>query len=295
MAKVSYVDIPDELVDSFYSNLTAQSRFTNARITKRVVLLSRAKIKGLSQKSLLPQITALWNGFSDAQRIAWNVAGAANDMTGFRLFVQDQCLREKNGFAGVSTPSALHQGWVGWLNVSAPATEIKIIQMHPHFYYVLRKVTGTKSSYNPVKITEDFGFPLQISLNYSSNLVSQGAGSYAKFYADVWSSYQGRDIHTLCEIDLDLVSDWKSATATLSTVIGYPVSYDLYFHLYNVRGDLYFDDVVSKHNDINWARDWKCNNINVTFTHAFYQVPKNWVATVFPDGAIYDSIYLDFV
>jgi len=295
MAKVSYVDIPAELVDSFYSNLTAQSRFTSARITKRPVLLSRSRKKGLTQKSLLPQITDLWNNFTDEQRTAWNDAGAASVMTGFRLFVQDQCLRIKNDFAGVSTPSTLHQSWIANLKIAAPATEIKIVQLHPHFYYVYQKVTGTKAIFIPVKVTEDFGFPLQISLNYSSNLTSQGAGSFAKFYADVWSSYQGEDIHTLLEINLDLVTDWKNATATLSTVLGYPVRYDLYFWLYNVRGDLYFDNVKAIHNATNWVRDWKCTNINVTFTKAFYQVPKHWVAVVFPDGAIYDSIYLDFV
>jgi hypothetical protein len=130
--------------------------------------------------------------------------------------------------------------------------------------------------------------------HYKGDLVSQGAGSFAKFYALVWFSYQGVDREELLEIPLTFSTDWVAAEATLTSTIGYVVGYNLYFHLYNVRGSVYIDDVKAEHSAANWARDPYCKSIATTFTKAFYQVPKHWVAITLPDGAEYDSVYQDF-
>ena len=294
MAKVEYVDLlPSEELE-YYRNLTAQDRFTFPRVTKKFVFYSRKKKKGLSARSLLPIISTAWNALSDAERTAWSDAGAESDLNGWRLFVQDQSARIKNDFAGVATPSLLHQSWIGNLKIEPPASELKIVQLHPRSYWVSHKVYGKKGMYEPLLVTEDFSLPLILTLNYSSNLSASGANPSAKFYADIWSSYQGVDIHTLLEIPLDLVADWKTATATLTNVIGYVVGYTLYFELYDLTGDLYFDNIKAEHSGQNWVRDPFCQDILQGFTRAFYQIPEHWAAITLPAGASYDTIYKDF-
>ena len=291
MAQTSYIDLTPEEEDLFFKTLKSSDRFTYPRITRKLTLFSVKRKKGLTQKSLLPQIAELWNAFSDGEKQAWNDAAAGQVKSGYNLFVQDQCIRIKNDIPGVATPSLLHQSWVGYLNIEAPATEIKIAQYHPRAYWVSKAVKRKKGMREPVEVIEDFALPLKIQLNYKSNLTSQGGGSFAKFYARVRSSYQGIDIFTNNEISLDLVADWKEADITLTNVAGYVIGYTLYFHLYNLRGTLYFDNIKSEHSGQNWCRDPWCKNINEGFTKAYFQVPKNWAGVILPDGATFESFY----
>lgn len=324
MARVSFIDLDPEEEDLFFSNLTPQDRFTSPRITQKVVLISKKRIKGLTQRSLLPQVAEAWGLLTAEEKSDWGDAASAakacsnpsslildnaffgqatfgiayfgknvfsSSLDGWRLFVQDKIARIKNGLSGNATPSLLHQSWVGYLYIEAPATEIKIAQYHPREYWISQKVYGKKGMYSPVEITEDFSLPLDLSLSYKSDLVSQGAGSFAKFYAVIRSSYQGVDRFTNAEISLDLSTDWKSATVTLPTVQGYVIGYTLYFHLYNLRGTLWCDNISAVHSGQNWVRDPYCNDLFEGFTRAFYQVPKHWVYVENPAGSEFGSIY----
>ncbi len=316
MAKVSYVDIAPELTDSFWLGLQPGDRYVFSRVRKKTDLLSVKRKKGLTQRSLLPAVAALWQGLIDGERTAWSTAGAYSGLNGYRLFVKDTCARIVNAMSGTATPDNLHQAWVGQLHIADPASELKIAQFHPQFYYVLRKIGGKKGSFQPVKITEDFAFPLVLDINYKSNLTPYPAafpfgfgeavfgeavfgdeiGGYffANFYARIWSSYQGVDRYTDFEIPLDLVSDWTSGTITISSVIGHVIGYDLYVHLKDLRGDLFVDNMKATHSAQNWLRDPYCEDINQGFTRAFYQVPKHWIAITAPDGTYFESIYQDF-
>ena len=294
MVKTSFVDIPIGDIDAFYSGVQSGDRFTYSRIRKKSVLLSDAKKLDLAGRSLLSIVGPLWKTFSAAEQLAWKNAGKLCSMTGYRLFVQDQCARIKKGLSGIATPSLLHQSFVGQLHIEAPATELQLVQLHPASYFVKQKVPGFKNMYSPVLISEPFNLPLTISLNYKSNLTAQGAGAFAKFYAVIHYLYQGRDLFFNLNIDLDLVSDWKSASAVVSSLVSKAVHYDLYLHLYNVRGDLFVDNISALHNTVNWVRDPFCKDINQGFTAAFYQVPKHWTALISPLGAEFESVYLDF-
>lgn len=293
MAKTTYLTIPTGYEEIYNSVLKSGDRFQYARVVRNDTLVTKARKKGLTQKSMLPQISVLWAGFSTEQKQAWADAGAECGLNGWQLFVQDQCIRIRNEIAGVATPSTLHQSWVGEIKISDPASEIKIVQLHPNSYWVEKKVTGKKGMYQPYLITESFGLPLSLSINYKSDLTSQGAGAFAKFYAVIKNSYQGRDEQHILEIPLDFSASWKNATATLSSLRGTIIGYNLYIHLYNLRGTLLFDNVKATHNAQNWARDPYCKNIDITFTRAFYQIPKHWAAITLPVGAEYDSIYPD--
>jgi len=294
MAKTSYVDIVSGLEEAYYKNLQSGDRFTVPRIRKKVPFLSRKRKEGVTLRSLLPTIAEIWNNFSEAQRTAWGEAGGEMALNGYRLFVKDQSLRIKNDLAGTATPSLLHQAEVGVLQIDEPADELKIIQTHPRAYWVSRKVTGTKNQYEPVKITEDLALPVTIGLNYRAELEEVASPSFAKFYARFWHSYQGQDLYTDLEIDLDYIDDWKHAEDTLTTLSGYVVGYELYFHLKNLRGTLYIDNIVVEHSGQNWARDPYCVDINQGFTRAFYQIPKHWACVVCPDGSWFESFYIDW-
>ncbi len=294
MAKVSYVDLLPAEEELYFKGLNAQSRFIHAHVAKKNLLLSKKRIAGLTQRSLLPQVAVTWGLLSDAEKLDWKNAAAVCSMTnGYRLFVQDKIIRIKNAIAGNATPSLLHQSWVGGLTIQSPASELKITQLHPRAYWTSHAVYGKKGMYEPVLVTEDLALPLKISLNYKSDLTDLGGG-FAKFYAIVWSSFQGSDIQNELKIDLDLSCAWKNAEATLASVAGYVVAYNLFFHLYNVRGTLYIDNVKAEHSSQNWVRDTFCKDIQQGFTKAFYQIPKHWAAITLPSGSDFESIYKDF-
>jgi hypothetical protein len=294
MAKVEYVTLIPAESELYYSGLTAQDRFTFPRVTRKVALYSKKKVKGLTQKSLLPQISEIWATFTDEQKLAWSNAGAECGLNGWRLFVQDMCVRIKNEMSGSATPDLLHQSFVGNIRIDEPDSQVKIVQYHPRSYWITKKVPGKKGMYEPVLVTEDFSLPLEISLNYSSDLEAVEEGAFAKFYALVWHSYQGADLFEEVPVNLDLVSGWKTDSANLTSLIGYVVGYTLYFHLFGVRGNLYFDNVKAEHSGQNWVRDTFCKDINQQFTKAFYQIPKHWGPIVLPSNSWYDSMYKDF-
>jgi hypothetical protein len=294
MAKTSYIDILPEFEDQFFSAVQPGNRFQFARVARKNVLLSRKTKKGLSQKSLLPDCSAAWALLSVAEKSAWAAAGAKCNLNGWRLFTQDYCARRVNDLPGVATPSLLHQSWIGQLHIEAPATEAKLVQIHPRNYYIKQKVYGKKSMYNPVLVTEDLTLPFDLSLNYSSNLIACGPDPYAKIYAEFWYSYQGVNRIYNLEIPLDLVTDWKFVTAHLASLVSIVVRYDLHIHLHDLRGDLYFDNVKAEHGGQNWARDPFCKDVNQGFTLNYYQIPKHWAAEIAPVGVIFESIYKDF-
>lgn len=294
MAQTTYLEISPELSNSFYSGLQSGDRFTNARIRVKNTLLSYKTKKGISKRSLLPQISEAWAGLSEVEALAWKAAAAECSMTGWNLFVQDFCARRVNGLSGLATPSLLHQSWVGNVRVSSPASHIKLSQIHPAFYYVSQKVKGTKSMYSPVRVTEKLALPFTLSANYSSNLVACGANPYAKIYAEFWYSYQAVDHHVNCELILDLQSGWKNVTATIAEIIGIVIRYDLHIEIYNARGDLYVDNIKAIHSGQNWTRDPFTKDLNQSFTRSFYQVPKHWAAVIATEGCEYESVYKDF-
>lgn len=294
MAKTTYISLSDADIELMSKSLQSGDRFTYGKINKKTVLMSRRKKAGLSARSLLPTVAEAWNGFTTLQKTAWTNAGAQCGLNGYRLFTKDKCARIVNDIAGNATPSLLHQAFVGNIKIQSPATEIRIVQLHPRSYWVSQPVPKHKGMRQPVLVTEDFVLPLTISLNYSSNLVAVGPNPYAKFYAKIWHKYQAVDLHTDLEISLDFVAGWKNASITSGVLKTIIVGYDLYFELHDLQGDLYFDNIKSTHSGQNWVRDSYCQDINQAFTKAFYQIPKHWVAEVLPDGSDFGSIYKDF-
>lgn len=291
MAKTSYLDIDTELEEKYYSALQSSDRFIIPRIRVKTVILSQEKKAILEERSYLEQIADLWNAFTDQQRADWKAIDPYANPNGWRAFVADQSQRIELGLGGVATPNQYHQDLVGKILIEAPAEEIKLIQPHPSSYWVSQKVVGKKEMYEPVEVSEDFALPLELTISYKSDLVSTGAGSFARFYASIRHLYQGQNLNHDEIIEIPLSSVWASQNTTISTLQGLAVSYNLYIHLYKVTGTLLFDNVKVEHSGSNWARDTFCKKIEQDFTRAFYQVPKNWGVVTLPNGAGYLSIY----
>jgi len=191
MAKTTFIELGPAEEELYFRSLQSSDRFFTSAIRVKSKILSRYKVKGLTQKSLLPQIAADWALKTDEQKEAWSDAGAQCNLNGWRLYVKDKCARIKNGLPGDSTPSLLHQVWAGQIHIEAPATGIKIVQLHPRSYYIYKKIYGTKSQYSPTLVTEDLAFPFTLGCNYKSDLEAAGDNPSAKIYARFWYRYQG--------------------------------------------------------------------------------------------------------
>jgi len=291
MAKTSYLQISPEIIDDYNDGLQSADRFIIPRIRVKNLILSRKKVKNLTGRSSLSICKDLWRAMSSAEQSAWKSVDPHPRQHGWRTFVADQCKRIKYGLEGIVTPNQYHQDMVGEILIQDDATEIKLTQPHPQSYWVSHKVTGKKGMYEPVLVTEEFYSPLDLSLNYKSQLFSVGSGAFARLYATVRHLYQGLNLDYDQIIELDLLSDWKSGLLSTPALSGLAIFYNLFIHLYNVQGVLRFDNIKAEHSGSNWARDTYCKNINQAFTRAFYQIPANWGVVTMPEGADYDSIY----
>ncbi len=291
MAKTSYQLIPPELNLSYSKSLQSADRFVFPRVRVKTGFISRNRKKGITQKSLIPVLAPIWQSLTEGEREAWNSAGVIANMTGFKLFVRDRSLRIANDIEGFATPNNLYQTTVGTLKIEAPASSLKITQLHPEEYWVQRKVKGTRSQYEPIRIIEDFQIPLNIKINYKADLVEYGGVAKARFYCIVYSHYQGLTFENILEIPFTLSQDWTTAEATLSTVIGKDRGYTAFIEIENARGTLYFDNIEINHSGQNWARDPHSIDIDQSFTKAFYQIPKHWAPVDISEGAFYGSLY----
>lgn len=293
MAKTSLLTIPAGLDTTYFKSLQSGDRFIIPHIKVKRLFTSRRRLKGLSQKSLMVSLAPVWAGLPSEIKDSWNTIAISNHMTGWKLFVQDTALRIANGFFGYSIPNEFHQSSVGKIGIEDPAIGLTILQLHPQSYYINKKVSGTRSQYAPVQITEALSLPVDIGISYKADFESAGDSPQARFFIIIYSNYQGITIENVCEVSFDLVHDWARLTASISGVKGQFRGYTAYIETQDVRGSLLFDNVDIVHGGQNWARDPYCNSIQTTFTKAFFQIPRNWAPEEIISGAFYHSVYFD--
>lgn len=291
MGKVSYINLPPGYEDIYRKGLQPGDRFQFSRIRVKDLFLSRARVKGITQKSQLTALAPIWAALDPGVKAAWESAGLQSGLTGWKQFVVDTCERRKAGYSGYADPNDLYQSEVGRILIESPSVGLTIEQAHPLTYYVLKKVTGTRSQYSPIAISESFGFPLELAISWKSDLVATDGEARARMYALIISSYQGRDIETVLEIPFGLTDDWQRNSVSLAVVLGPVQSYTVFIEVHHCTGNLYFDNVSITHNSENWARDPACNNISQNFTRAFFQVAKHWAAINANEGADFGSFY----
>lgn len=291
MTQIGSLIVPPELQALFANLFAPVSPRKRGAVRKTGYLLSRQQKLKVSTRSLLPQIRDLWNALSEPQRQAWKDAGAVTSMNGWNLFVQDTAYRLKYDISGVATPSEIHQYKVGRIEIEAPASKVMLAQFHPNKYYVSKKLPGKTTQREDVAIYEYLQLPLTIGCSFRSNLIATTGTPRIKFYAIVYSSYQGRTLETEVGFDIPLTSDWTTGTATISDVVGVARSYDLRIDLDGVRGWFEWDNVKAIHSGTNYARDLRCNDVNNNLTRANYQIEKSWEEQFLPSGTGFDSVY----
>lgn len=291
MAQTGALEIPPELKEAFMKLMSSTSNRRTGAIRKHGYIPSRAQIVKLTTRSLLPQIRDAWDALTPTEIAAWKAAAAVTGMNGWNLFTQDTAYRIKYGLSGLATPSLLHQYKVGRIEIAAPAQRVLLTQFHPNKYYVSKKMRGNTSQREDVPVFEKLLLPLTVGCSFRSNLVATTGTPKAKFYAIVYSQYQGRTIETQVGFDIPLQTDWTSAQASISEVIGASRDYNLWIELDGVRGWFEWDNVVALHTGTNWARDKRCNDVNNELTTVNYQIEKSWEEQFLPNGTAFDSVY----
>lgn len=291
MAQVGALEIPPELLEAWRKLISPTSTRVTGAIRKHGYLPSREQVVKLTNQSLLPGIRTSWNGLGAPGQAAWKAAAAVTSMNGWNLFVQDTAYRIKYGIPGLATPSLLHQYKVGRVEIAAPAQKTILAQYHPNKYWVSKKLRGNTSVREDVAIFEKLQLPLEVGCSFRSNLTAVTGSPKAKFYAIVYSSYQGRTIETQVGFDIPLTTGWTQDTAIITEVIGVVRDYNLWIELDGVRGYFEWDNVVALHTGTNWARDKRCNDVNNELTVVNYQIEKSWEEQFLPTGAAFDSVY----
>lgn len=175
-----------------------------------------------------------------------------------------------------------------------------------------------------MRIVENFSLPLELQIRYKSDLVpaggtseyippagnacdfelleytvsetfdfdfSVGAGGSARYYAEVWTSYQGEDVMHVVEVPIDPSTDWTLDTASISGLRGIIIGYTLYIEIVGYRGTLLFDNIRALHSGSNWARDPRCDDITKIFTKGFAIVPPFWIPVSLPTGASFSTVF----
>lgn len=291
MPKVGFVNPPTELEQRYRKHTTAVLKTRHSSVRFKAGIISKRKHKTIGNRSYLNDIKTLWAALSPSDKLAWASAGAALNLSGWHCFVQDTAYRLSAGLSGSAEPSTLHTARVGHLQIDSPAAGIKLQQIHGISHKRMQKVVGTKAQFVPVDIQEILTLPLLIGVSYRANLTAAGGSPYAKFYADITSSYKGEDIHQETSLDLSLVSGWQRLEQTVSTVVGLVRSYSLVIELSGVQGSVEFDYPTATHGGTNFAYDIPCDSIERGFSNANYSLPPPWEPVNVPDGASYFSTY----
>ena len=291
MAQVGALEIPPELLELFQKLVSQSDPRRTGSVRKHGYLQSRQKVLNLTTRSLLPQIRDLRASLTTDDIEAWKEAAAEGRQNWWNLFVQDTAYRLKYGLPGLATPSVLHQYKVGRIEIQAPATRVLLTQYHPIKYYVSKKMRGNTSVRVDVPVIERLQLPLTIGTSYRANLSAVGAEPRARMYAIVISHYQGRDIETELSFDFDLVTAWTRTEVTLNDVIGVARSYQLFIELNDVQGAFEWDNALANHTGTNWARDWRCSDVNNEVTRVNFQIEKSWEELFLPFRTAFDSVY----
>jgi hypothetical protein len=293
---------PDELKNLARKAVQQRDRFILGVAQSQRRELSRAKKRELSRTaiihspmegrgSLFKYLSPYWRALTDMEKQVWRDAAVPSGLTGWTLFISDNAARIKNSLTFPVPPSDLWQVRAGRLVIEAPASEIILQQIHPQKYLVAQKIPGTPWKQRLVEIAETFGFPLTLAIRYKSDLTPEGGTQSARYYARVWTSYQGQDVYYDFEIPFSESTDWTYEEIEATVPRGIIIGYTLFLEIVGYRGTLMFDNIRAIHGGTNWARDPRCDDISKTFSKAFALVPPFWVPVSLPSGASYSSIF----
>lgn len=291
MAKTEAIEVPDELKNLQRKSVEQRDRFYLGVCQSHKREPSKIQKKIIKEKSLFGYLATFWRELTPEQKAVWSEAGAFSSLSNWQLYISDNAARIRNNLTLDVPPSDLWQVNAGRLTVEAPASQILLKQEHPQQYLVAQKVVGQSWKREIVSIDEVFSLPLELEIRYKSDLSSTGPTQSARYFARVWTSYQGVDIFTDYPIDFSPSADWTEASLTISGLRGIIIGYTLYIGFSGYTGTLLFDNIRAIHGGTNWALDPRCDAIDTTFKKAFASVPPFWIPDTLPSGASFESVY----
>lgn len=291
MAKVQTVTVDDEMRDLYDKTLMQRDRFSLGVIQAQRRVTPRTLKEKLRGRTLFSFLRDYWAELTPEEKEVWRAAGAASGLSGWQLFVADNAQRIRADLPLGEPPADEWQVLAAHARIEAPASELIVTQAHPATYMEAVKVRGRAWKKEAVRVTEPFSLPLTVSCSYTTALEATGETQVARFYARVWSSYQGRDIFTDAVIPLLENTDWVQGSATVSAQRGIILGYVLVLEIVGYRGDVWLDNIKATHGGTNWARDTKCNEVQKIYTRGFAEVAPHWVALSQPAGAYFSSLY----
>lgn len=258
MPKVSNFHITPEQEELFQRSCVFKSQSYGDKVDSKFTIFRKRNFESLIKQSSFPDVAVAWNTLTDYQKSRWSDAGYYSQQSGWDLFAQDTAYRIANGIQGIGEPNLYHQFKVGHIHVGAPATSIAI-----------------KQDVNLAQVPAyDF------AINYFANLTATGAGAYAFLFLNFYIFIDGE--WGWWEEDLSFYnSDRWEYTDDYYDFSLYPIT-QMYIsiEIYNMQGDLYIDGLSLISCDINYAKDWQCDNIGLT-----------WSSISVPSGAYYESVY----
>ena len=315
MAKISYRENANELENLYRKSITPTDRFVFSSVKVRKNIYTKKKIKNLTQKSLLPEISQKWLHMPVGIQNDWYQFYKDFFKNGYSAFVKAYYQRRVYGITSDPEYNQFYLGKVGNCKIEAPSNRLHIKQDHPNYYYVMRKVPKTKSQFNPVRISEFATFPIYFQISFKSDLVPLSSNYHARIYVRVYTDYQGRRLEKDFIINLPVrsahdslygngeygvsnygassVSEWIKTNMIIDKPLGDFRGYEYHIDLYDVRGDLFLDNLIIRHNGINWARDPHFDNMKTTFTRKYYQVASHYDIIDLPNGSSFNSIYFE--
>jgi len=291
MAKTQTIEIPDELKNLESKALERSDRFVYGTVQAHKSEPSKARKKLIKEMSLFGYLATIWRTLTDEQKNVWRIAGGTTSLTNWQLFVSDNAARLRSELELNTPPSYLWQVRAGYINITSPACSILLKQEHPINYWVTQKIAKRPWARELVYIEENFSLPIDLEIRYKSNLTACGSEQRARYYVEVWTSYQGEDIMHEVAIDFDPVKDWTFETVDIASLRGIIIGYTIYIDVFGYTGTLAFDNLAVVHGGTNWARDPRCDEIDKTFKKAFAIVPPYWIPVDVGDGVSYSSVY----
>lgn len=265
MPLVNNINVPPEVYDLWIKACTIRYGFYGDKVDKKNIVWRRRNFPSLIARGNYQGLSQLWASLTAQQQSDWDDAGYWSAQSGWDLFAQDTLYRISNEIAGVATPNLYHQFKVARANLATTTQEFFI-----------------KQDYYDIPNTE-----VSWAINIFCPLVSDGAGSYAKFIVRVVTGYWNDDIDApdIIEYEYDLTefnTFWDYISD--SYIDGFIDTGKVFFELciYKMTGSLYIDGVELNYNDQNFARDFQCNYVDL-----------NWDKVQIPVGGSWSSIYPD--
>lgn len=302
MAKVQSFLTPEELVPLRQKTIQARDRFTLGAVQSQRRPLSRAKRRLLTRPaitnspmkgrgSLFKKFSPMWRDLPQYKKDNYKAGGVPSFLTNWQLYISDNAARLRHSLPLEQPVSEIWQVRTGriFLTNHTPAFVIK--QEHPHKYTVTRKVRKMPWKEEMVNITEYFALPIKLEIRYKSNLLAVGSTQQARYFARIWSSYQGVDIFTDLEINFDAVTDWVHKTVQLPSIRGIVIGYTLYIEILGYTGEILFDNLRCIHSGQNWVRDPRCDNVGRVFKGGFSEVKPFWEIEKQPSETFFGTVY----